>query len=157
MRTRHNLDQPASTYALLRRLALFDPRTWRLRVSSQDGDVDVAFGQPHAVAASRAVAASALAPKTSDVLPEGQDIAVAGATLVGHGKFADGTYTYLHANAPIGSPCGDGKVQDAFLWSASVGDPKILRAYAGRHVTLHGSINCPSSGIQLSPDSAQNP
>lgn len=145
--------------------ALFDPKTWKIRVTSQDGPVDVAFAlpatSPSTVPAPRVAApqapVSAPALVTLASVAEGQEIAIPGTILVGHDKFAAGAYTYFRADAPLASPCDDGKVQEMLLWNPTVGDPQILKAYAGRHVVLHGEINCPMSGIQFSPDSADQP
>ncbi len=150
--------------------ALFDPKTWTLRVSSQDGDALVSLMEP--ARSWIAAAARASAPKSpasqntgasvpdqaaSASAAEGQDVALAGTVLVGHDSLASGAYTYVHTDAPITSPCDGSKVQDILLWSASVGDPLMLKIFAGQHVILHGTINCPTSGIQFAPDSANRP
>ena len=146
---------------------LFDPRTWKLRVRSEDGDAFVALGtaeQPHvagsaqaapsAPAMPQAVQASAPLKSAPEAPQEGQDVALAGTIRTGQDKLGSGAYTYFHADTPFVSPCDGEKTQDVLLWSPSVGDPLILKAYAGQHVVLHGEINCPNSGIQFAPDSA---
>ncbi len=150
--------------------ALFDPNTWKIRVTSQDGVVEVAFASPAVasppVASSpvpAAQAAASHAPASAPVqaasapVMEGQEIAIPGTILFGQDKFAVGVYTYFRADTPFVSPCDDSKVQEVLLWNPTVGDPQILKAFAGRHVTLHGEINCPMSGIQFSPDSPDQP
>lgn len=146
--------------------ALFDPKTWKIQVTSQDGVVDVAFASAAVVALSPASAPQAAASQSPAAAPiqaasaaiaEGQDVAIPGTILVGHDKFAAGRYTYFRADTPVASPCDDSKVQEMLLWNPTVGDPQILKAFAGQHVTLHGEINCPMSGLQFAPDSPDQP
>lgn len=149
---------------------LFDASSWKLRVRSQDGDALVTLaavlkpqsarpGQAAAPvrAAPEAMHASAPMPAASRVPAEGQDVALAGTILTGHDTLASGVYTYFHADTAFASPCNGSSTQDMLLWNPSVGDPQILKGYAGQHVVLHGEINCPGSGIQFAPDSASQP
>lgn len=80
-----------------------------------------------------------------------------GTIRIGQGKLAGGAYTYLHLDQPIPSPCGGDPVQDVLLWNSSIGDPMMLRAYAGQHLVVHGEFDCPVSGIQFAPDSGTTP
>ncbi|MBN8744526.1 MAG: DUF4352 domain-containing protein [Thiomonas arsenitoxydans] len=154
--------------------AQFNPATWTLQVHVDGQDVIVRFPpqtvagvataspQPVASVASEpqtaAATASTSAAMTAEQTPvEGKDMALSGTIAIGHGKFAAGRYTYLHADQPFISPCGEGAVQDVMLWNPEVGDSLILQQFAGQHVVLHGVINCPMSGIQFSPDSASQP
>lgn len=150
--------------------ALFDPSTWKLRVSSQDGDALVtlaAAAQPPASGSAQAAASAPVAPQAANASApgraalqspaEGQDVALAGTILTGHDKFASGAYTYFRTDTVFVSPCDGKMTQDMLLWNPGVGDPLILKAYAGQHVMLHGEINCPNSGIQFAPDSANQP
>lgn len=154
---------------------LFDPRTWTILVKSGDQRVTVALSQapasqpsaasqpaaPSVSAAPRPVAASAPAtvsnPEISAKIAQGVETVVPGTIEVGHDKLAGGAYTYVQLDAPIASPCDGSPLRDVLLWNASIGDPLMLRSFAGRHVLLHGSFDCPMSGVQFAPDSATQP
>ena len=140
--------------------ALFDASTWRLRVTSGDGSVDVQLAPPaspeHADSSPSATAGQRSA-MPAPAVAEGQELALPGTIRIGHDKLAGGTYTYVRADQAFVSPCDGRQVRDLLLWNASIGDPQILKAYAGQHVLLHGQIACPASGIQFSPDSATRP
>ena len=154
---------------------LFDPRTWTILVKSGDQRVTVALSQapasqpsaasqpaaPSVSAAPRPVTASAPAtvsmPGTSAKIAQGVETVVPGTIEVGHDKLAGGAYTYVQLDAPIASPCDGSPLRDVLLWNASIGDPLMLRSFAGRHVLLHGSFDCPMSGVQFAPDSATRP
>ena len=139
---------------------LFDPRTWKLRVTSGDGSAYVVLAA--APAASSAVAQAASTPGSapapaSPAIAEGEEVVVPGTIRIGHDKLAGGTYTYVHADSPFTSPCDQTQVRDVLLWNPTIGDPQILKAFAGQHVLLHGQFDCPGSGIQFSPDSSTHP
>ena len=142
--------------------SLFNPETWKLRVTSGDGNVDVALAPTAAKAGASAVTQAASTPgsapaSASPAIAEGEEVVVPGTILVGHDKLAGGTYTYVHADSPFTSPCDQTQVRDVLLWNPTVGDPQILKTFAGQHVLLHGQFNCPGSGIQFSPDSSTRP
>ena len=143
---------------------LFDPRTWSLQIKSGDQLVTVALAQepaaqPTAAASSVAQASPSAAtpPAASPTIAQGVDTAVPGTIELGHDKLAGGAYTYIHLNSPMASPCDGSPLRDVLLWNASIGDPLMLKAFAGQHVLLHGSFGCPVSGVQFAPDSANQP
>ncbi len=140
--------------------SLFDASTWKLRVTSGDGSVDVRIAPPATPGHADSAADTASGPSGSTAAPavaEGQDIILPGTIRIGHDKLAGGSYTYVQADQAFVSPCDGSKVRDVLLWNSSVGDPQILKAYAGQQVLLHGQIACPASGIQFSPASATHP
>lgn len=143
---------------------LFNPRTWSLQIKSGDQLVTVALAQepaaqPTAAASSVAQASPSAAtpPAASPTIAQGVDTAVPGTIELGHDKLAGGAYTYIHLDSPMASPCDGSPLRDVLLWNASIGDPLMLKAFAGQHVLLHGSFGCPVSGVQFAPDSANQP
>jgi hypothetical protein len=143
---------------------LFDPRTWSLQIKSGDQRVTVALAQepapqPAAAASSAAPASpsGATPAAASPAIAQGVDTAVPGTIELGHNKLAGGAYTYIHLDSSIASPCDGSPLRDVLLWNASIGDPLMLKAFAGQHVLLHGSFACPVSGVQFAPDSASQP
>ncbi|SAL62484.1 hypothetical protein AWB74_03217 [Caballeronia arvi] len=84
-------------------------------------------------------------------LPLQDDIWITGTIQRGSDQYAPGDYTTILLDRPAASPCSDKVVTDMLLGIGRTPGPTLLLPYLDQRVAVKGRVNCPRSGIQISP------